>query len=119
MVLLVLFELSEFALYSIEQELEALIDENQYQVELIKILGSVGNKQLLDNIFKQWDIQTIYHAAAYKHVPLVEENPASGISNNIFGTKLLAETASAHHVETFILISTDKAVRPTNIMGCL
>jgi FlaA1/EpsC-like NDP-sugar epimerase len=115
---LVLFELSEFALYNIEQELQALIDENHYQVDLIKILGSVANKQLLDNVFKQWGIQTIYHAAAYKHVPLVEENPASGISNNIFGTKLLAETASAYHVETFILISTDKAVRPTNVMGC-
>lgn len=115
---LVLFELSEFALYTIEQELEALIIKDNPQIQLVKMLGSIANKQLLERVFKQWNIQTIYHAAAYKHVPLVEENPASGISNNIFGTKLLAEQASKHNVETFILISTDKAVRPTNIMGC-
>ncbi len=115
---LILFELGEFALYSIEQELEGIIERNNYPVELVKILGSIANKELLDKTFKQWNIQTIYHAAAYKHVPLVEENPASGIANNVFGTKLLAELASHYHVETFILISTDKAVRPTNVMGC-
>ena len=115
---LVLFELSEFALYSMEQELENLIAENNYTVELIKVLGSITNKGLLERTFSLYSIQTIYHAAAYKHVPLVEENPASGIENNVFGGKLLAEQASKHHVETFILISTDKAVRPTNIMGC-
>ena len=87
-------------------------------VEIERVLGSSGDIALLDKLFKHNKIQTIYHAAAYKHVPLVEENPVAGLNNNIFGTRTLAEKSLKSNVETFILISTDKAVRPTNIMGC-
>ncbi len=115
---LVLLELSEFALYKIEQELADLMVELKINVDLERVLGSSGDRELLDRVFSHNKIQTIYHAAAYKHVPLVEENPVAGLRNNIFGTKTLAEKAMESQVETFILISTDKAVRPTNIMGC-
>ncbi len=115
---LVLLELSEFALYQIEQELTDLMAEFKIDVEIERILGSCGDKELLDRLFDENKIQTIYHAAAYKHVPLVEENPISGLNNNIYGTRTLAEKSLESQVETFILISTDKAVRPTNIMGC-
>ncbi len=115
---LILLEQSEFALYQIEQELEELIRNNSYSVRLNKVLGSITNPVLLKRLFEHKTVQTIYHAAAYKHVPLVEENPVAGLSNNVFGTQLLAEHALDGNVETFILISTDKAVRPTNVMGC-
>ena len=115
---ILLLEQSEYALYQIEQELEERIRENGLSIEVNRILGSVTNPVLLQRLFKNKSIQTIYHAAAYKHVPLVEENPVAGLSNNIFGTQLLAEYALEADVETFILISTDKAVRPTNVMGC-
>jgi len=115
---LVLLELSEFALYKVEQELNELNNSLGLSIDIERVLGSVGNTELLDKLFVRNNIQTIYHAAAYKHVPLVEENPVSGINNNIFGTQALAEKALETQVETFILISTDKAVRPTNIMGC-
>lgn len=115
---LILLEQSEFALYQIEQELEEIIKKNGLNVKLNKVLGSINNKVLLKRLFAHRTIQTIYHAAAYKHVPLVEENPVAGLENNVFGTKLLASIALEAHAETFILISTDKAVRPTNVMGC-
>ena len=115
---LVLVELSEFALYQIDQELSDVMRELDFDVEIERILGSCGDRKLLDGVFDHNKVQTIYHAAAYKHVPLVEENPVAGLNNNIFGTKALAEKALESQVETFILISTDKAVRPTNIMGC-
>lgn len=115
---LVLLELSEYALYTIEQELAELMSKLEINIEIERILGSCGDRELLDNLFFNNKIQTIYHAAAYKHVPLVEENPVAGLKNNIFGTRTLAEKALESQVETFILISTDKAVRPTNIMGC-
>lgn len=115
---LVLLELSEFALYQIDQELSDVMRELDFDVEIERILGSCGDRALLDGVFDNNKVQTIYHAAAYKHVPLVEENPVAGLNNNIFGTKTLAEKALESQVETFILISTDKAVRPTNIMGC-
>ena len=115
---LILLELSEFALYKVEQELNEAMRTLGLEVELERVLGSVGNVALLDKLFARNNIQTIYHAAAYKHVPLVEENPVAGLTNNVFGTKALAEKAFSEQVETFILISTDKAVRPTNIMGC-
>lgn len=110
---LVLFEQSEFALYKIEKELEAY----NATVEVIAVLGSVTHKRRVEMILKSFSIHTIYHAAAYKHVPLVEENPIEGLQNNVFGTWRMAEAAKAANVETFVLISTDKAVRPTNIMG--
>jgi FlaA1/EpsC-like NDP-sugar epimerase len=115
---LILLEQSEFGLYLIEQELETLIKKKDTNIQLNKVLGSITNPVLLQRLFRHKNIQTIYHAAAYKHVPLVEENPVAGLSNNVFGSQLLAEQALNADVETFILISTDKAVRPTNIMGC-
>lgn len=114
---LVLFECSEFALYNIEQELSALIKQQQLEVELVPIMGSVRRQSLLENVMQAFSVQTVYHAAAYKHVPLVEYNVTEGVLNNIFGTQCAAEAAIKAGVETFVLISTDKAVRPTNIMG--
>ncbi len=111
---LILFELSEYALYSIEQELKKIILEG---IQLTALLGSVQDKKRLQSIFTVYGVQTIYHAAAYKHVPIVEENIVEGIRNNIFGTYRAAEAAFDSGVETFVLISTDKAVRPTNVMG--
>ena len=115
---LILLEQSEFALYQIEQELDELIKKSRQKTQINRVLGSVTNTVLLQRLFQNKTVQTIYHAAAYKHVPLVEENPVAGLTNNVFGTQLLAEIAMKAQVETFILISTDKAVRPTNVMGC-
>jgi len=111
---LVLFEQSEFALYKINQE---LINVGIPNVEILPILGSVNNSKLLNHIMQRLDVNTIYHAAAYKHVPMVESNNAEGARNNIFGTLTCAQIAIENGVETFVLISTDKAVRPTNTMG--
>lgn len=114
---LVLFECSEFALYNIEQELSTLIKQLQLEVQVVPIMGSVQRQSLLENVMRAFSVQTVYHAAAYKHVPLVEFNVTEGVLNNIFGTHCAAEAAINTAVETFVLISTDKAVRPTNIMG--
>lgn len=114
---LVLFELSEFGLYSIEQELRALIKDEQLDVLLQPILGNVQKQSRVQAVMQKFGVQTVYHAAAYKHVPLVEYNVVEGVVNNVFGTWRAAEAAVAAGVETFVLISTDKAVRPTNIMG--
>jgi FlaA1/EpsC-like NDP-sugar epimerase len=114
---LVLFERSEFALYQIEQELSALPAQNGVQTEVIPILGSVKHQQRVGQVFRAFGVQTIYHAAAYKHVPLVERNFIEGVRNNVFGTWRAAAAARDAGVETFVLISTDKAVRPTNVMG--
>lgn len=110
---LVLFEQSEFALYQIEKELRAFKPD----LEIIAILGSVTHSRRVETVLRCFDVNTVYHAAAYKHVPLVEHNPIEGLQNNVFGTWRAAEAAQAAGVETFVLISTDKAVRPTNIMG--
>ena len=112
--MLVLYELSEPSLYQIDQELK---DINEFNIEVCPILGSVTDKDRVLKIFEYYGVQTIYHAAAYKHVPLVEYNSSQGFFNNAIGTKLLAEAAITSNVETFVLISTDKAVRPTNYMG--
>lgn len=116
---LVLYELSEFALYSIHQELIAKRASNSaYQhIEIVAIIGNVTNEDNLIRIFKTYQVQTVYHAAAYKHVPLVEHNPFEGVINNSKGTYHCARAAIQADVETFVLISTDKAVRPTNVMG--
>jgi FlaA1/EpsC-like NDP-sugar epimerase len=116
---LVLYELSEFALYSIHQELtikQANTPAYQ-QIKIVAIIGNVTNESNLLRIFNLYNIQTVYHAAAYKHVPLVEHNPFEGVINNSKGTYHCARAAIEANVETFVLISTDKAVRPTNIMG--
>lgn len=109
--MLVLFEMSEFALYSIDRELQAS------DIQIIPVLGSVTNQSKLERILQQYAVQTVYHAAAYKHVPLVEANPFEGIYNTSIGTQRSVDAAVNQNVETFVLISTDKAVRPTNVMG--
>jgi len=111
---LILFERSELALYNIDQELSRTAMPS---TKIMPMLGSVGNINRLSQIMKRFDVHTIYHTAAYKHVPIVEYNNAEGVSNNIFGTLNCAQVAIDHGVETFVLISTDKAVRPTNTMG--
>ncbi|MGL5396512.1 MAG: polysaccharide biosynthesis protein, partial [Shewanella sp.] len=114
---LVLFELSEYALYAIEKELSTLCDKEGVDVAVVPLLGSVQRQNRLQMVMKSFGIQTVYHAAAYKHVPLVEHNVVEGVRNNVFGTLYCAESAIESGVETFVLISTDKAVRPTNTMG--
>jgi FlaA1/EpsC-like NDP-sugar epimerase len=114
---LVLYEVSEFALYTIEAELSGTAKKMQYQTTVFPILGSVQHSRRLERVIKKFGVQTIYHAAAYKHVPLVEENVVEGILNNVFGTLAITLAAKNLGVESFTLISTDKAVRPTNIMG--
>ena len=112
---IVLLELSEFALYRIEAELSS--HPNHSEGRIIPYLGSVTDRALIDELITKHDVNSIYHAAAYKHVPLVEFNEVEGARNNILGTKVLAEAAVAHGLERFTLISTDKAVNPTNVMG--
>lgn len=114
---LVLYEVSEFALYTIESELSAAVARLKLPVEVVSVLGSVQHNRRLEAAIEAFGVQTIYHAAAYKHVPLVEENIVEGIRNNVFGTLAIASAAQKQGVENFILISTDKAVRPTNVMG--
>lgn len=114
---LVLVEISEFALYSVEQELAAICKRLNAPIELVPLLGSVMHRHRIEVAMRRFGVQTVYHAAAYKHVPLVEHNPIEGIRNNAIGTRRMAEAAMATGVETFVLISTDKAVRPTNVMG--
>lgn len=110
---LVLLDHSEFALYAIDQELRRLASP----VEVVACLGSVLDEGLLSRLFAEHGVQTIYHAAAYKHVPIVEANMQQGLRNNVFGTRALTQAALAYPIETCVLISTDKAVRPTNVMG--
>jgi FlaA1/EpsC-like NDP-sugar epimerase len=110
---LVLFELSEFNLYQIENELK----QHYFDIPMVPILSSIQDTEVLRSVMDEHKIQTIYHAAAYKHVPMVESNPLAGIRNNVFGTSNVALVAAEYDVEKFVLISTDKAVRPTNIMG--
>ncbi len=114
---LILFELSEFSLYSIEQELSNTIREQNLAIRLIPAMGSVQHLRRLSELMKCYAVETVYHAAAYKHVPLVEYNTIEGVRNNVFGTLHCAQAAIAAKVATFVLISTDKAVRPTNTMG--
>jgi FlaA1/EpsC-like NDP-sugar epimerase len=114
---LVMLELSEYALYAIDQELRSVVAANGLDIELVPFMGSVLDTKKCFSIFKQFEIETVYHAAAYKHVPLVEQNPIEGIRNNVFGTLSFARAAVSAKVKCFVLVSTDKAVRPTNVMG--
>ncbi|MCP3702974.1 MAG: polysaccharide biosynthesis protein, partial [Alteromonas sp.] len=114
---LVLFELSEYGLYQIDKELSMLVDAEGLEVEIIPLLGSVQRINRLAATMKAFQVETVYHAAAYKHVPLVEYNVVEGVRNNVFGTYYCAKAAIEAKVESFVLISTDKAVRPTNVMG--
>lgn len=114
---LLLFEHSEFNLYSIHIELERAIERASLPVKLVPILGSIRNPERLLDVMRTWQVETIYHAAAYKHVPMVEHNVAEGVLNNVLGTMNTAQAAVQAGVTNFVLISTDKAVRPTNVMG--
>jgi len=119
---LLLVEMSEFALYQIHQELLAALsaqqaDDELVAIEIVPLLASVCDEVRMHEIMRTWRPHTVYHAAAYKHVPLVEHNPAEGVRNNVWGTMVCAQMAARHGVPNFVLISTDKAVRPTNIMG--
>ncbi|WP_460158987.1 polysaccharide biosynthesis protein [Pseudomonas sp. S3_E11] len=114
---LLLYEHSEFNLYNILSELEQRVARESLSVRLLPILGSVRNQQKLFDVMKAWSVDTVYHAAAYKHVPMVEHNIAEGVLNNVFGTLNTAQAALRTGVANFVLISTDKAVRPTNVMG--
>jgi FlaA1/EpsC-like NDP-sugar epimerase len=114
---LVLFEHAEFNLYSIHGELEESIRRESLPIRLVPILGSVRSQEHLLEVMRAWGVDTLYHAAAYKHVPMVEHNIAEGVRNNVLGTLSAAQAALKAGVEHFVLISTDKAVRPTNVMG--
>lgn len=114
---LILFEHSEFNLYSIQSELEGSIRRHSLSVRLVGILGSIRNSSRLLDVMCTWRVKTVYHAAAYKHVPIVEHNVAEGVLNNVLGSLNTAQAAIQSGVEHFVLISTDKAVRPTNVMG--
>ncbi|WP_061019369.1 nucleoside-diphosphate sugar epimerase/dehydratase [Vibrio splendidus] len=114
---LVLFELNEYNLYKIEQELLSTRKNLKSQTQIIAALGSVQRQNRLEKLINTYEIETLYHAAAYKHVPLVEDNVVEGIRNNVFGTLTCAQAAIECGVKNFTLISTDKAVRPTNVMG--
>ena len=111
---LILFEINEYSLYQIEQEIRNNIDSD---IELIPILGDVNNQKDFQNLLQSFKISTIYHTAAYKHVPMLEQNGIAGIRNNIFGTNSAISASIKANVECFVFISTDKAVRPTNLMG--
>jgi FlaA1/EpsC-like NDP-sugar epimerase len=112
---LLLLELSEYALYIIHQD--SVVRSEGSGIQVVPLLGSVRDEARMREIMASWRPQTVYHAAAYKHVPLVEHNPAEGIRNNVFGTLVAAQVAAEQGVADFVLISTDKAVRPTNVMG--
>jgi FlaA1/EpsC-like NDP-sugar epimerase len=117
---LILFEQSEYALYAIDQELKNAPAGSQRiagESNVIPIIGSVYDQFRIERIIRAYDVETIYHAAAYKHVPMVEHNPCEGVLNNVFGTYHTALAAINQKVNAFVLISTDKAVRPTNTMG--
>lgn len=114
---LILFEHSEFNLYAVHAELEARIRRDSLPVTLVPILGSIRNDVRLPALMRTWQVNTLYHAAAYKHVPMVEHNMAEGLLNNVLGTLNTAQAAIKAGVDNFVLISTDKAVRPTNVMG--
>ncbi len=112
---LVLYEVSEPALYTIDRELREL--GASASTEIIPVLGSVTDARTTRLVLAQHGVDTVFHAAAYKHVPLVEQNPVAGIANNVFGTRTIADACVEEGVQRFILVSTDKAVRPTNVMG--
>lgn len=114
---LILLEMSELALYNIERELKHLAESEDLQPERVALLGNAHHRLRVREIIQAYGVETVYHAAAYKHVPIVEENIIEGIHNNVISTWYTAEAAHECNVETFVLVSTDKAVNPTNVMG--
>jgi UDP-N-acetylglucosamine 4,6-dehydratase len=114
---LVLCERSELALYTVERELQQILENEHITLDLVPLLGNAGDRKHMAEILSAYSVQTVYHAAAYKHVPIVEHNVLAGLKNNVFSTWSAAHAAMEAGVETFVLISTDKAVNPTNVMG--
>lgn len=114
---ILLVDSSEFSLYSITQEISSVISANHFKITVLPFCANVQNRRLMLTIMKRYSVETVYHAAAYKHVPMVEYNLVEGLQNNVFGTWHTASAAQEAGVKTFVLISTDKAVRPTNFMG--
>tara|TARA_B100001057_G_scaffold500837_1_gene618202 strand:+ start:2626 stop:4563 length:1938 start_codon:yes stop_codon:yes gene_type:complete len=114
---LVLLDHSEYSLYSIDYEISEIIQRDNLSTEVVSYLDSVVNNESMQTIFKKENINTVYHSAAYKHVPLIEKNPLAAIKTNILGTYTISKVASEYNIDNFILISSDKAVRPTNVMG--
>ena len=114
---LILFEMSELALYHIERELRTMVEQQSLRVDIVGLIGNGHHKLRMREVFLAYRVQTVYHAAAYKHVPIVEQNVIEGIYNNVISTWYAAEAAHETEVETFVLVSTDKAVNPTNVMG--
>jgi FlaA1/EpsC-like NDP-sugar epimerase len=116
---MILYDNSEYGLYMIESELREVLRvmEGGQNIKIVALLGSVRNHVQVENILRKFSIRTVYHAAAYKQVPMVEKNIVEGVQNNVFGTLVLAKSAAKYNVENFVFISTDKAVRPANIMG--
>ncbi|MEE2819485.1 MAG: nucleoside-diphosphate sugar epimerase/dehydratase [Planctomycetota bacterium] len=114
---IVLFEISESALFYIEQELLSRKSQLGSKVNIISILGSVLDKKRLEEVIREYSVTSVFHAAAYKHVPMVEANPIEGMNNNVIGTRRVAEVCADTGVKSFVMVSTDKAVRPTNLMG--
>ena len=116
---LVLLDSFEFGLYKLEAELVKKLQsvEGGDRIEIVALLGSIGNRLQMENAIETFEVDTLYHAAAYKQVPMVEKNVVEGVQNNIFGTLVSAQAAEKFKVKNFVLISTDKAVRPTNVMG--
>ena len=111
---IVLIERNEFALYDLERKLNRITSN----LKIYPILGCITDKKFLEDVIKRYEVEVIFHAAAYKHVPLIESNPISGIINNLNSTKIICEIANKYELSKVVLISTDKAVRPTNVMGC-
>jgi len=109
--------MGEYPIYAIHRELDAAIQADSLSTKIVPLLASVADRNRMELILSTWAPDTVYHAAAYKHVPLVEHNPVEGVKNNVFGTLTAAECAIHAGVRDFVLISTDKAVRPTNVMG--
>ena len=114
---LIIIEHSEYNLYRIDQEVRRLSAHRNVDLEMIPVLADIRDEERIDAIFAEYRPNTVYHAAAYKHVPLVEANQAQAVMNNYFGSRNLARIAAKRHIERFVMISTDKAVRPTNVMG--
>ena len=114
---IICLESSEFALYQIQERLNKVLIQKSLNLDISYMLGSIQDDLFLQSIFKTTKIDTIFHTAAYKHVPIIEENIIEGIKNNIIGTKNLCDLSLRYQVKNFILISSDKAVRPTNYMG--
>jgi len=112
---IIILDHCEYSLYSIEQQLNNLVKKSS--ISIISILGSCTDSNLINNLFKKYSVKVVFHAAAYKHVPLVESNPIAGLMNNVISTRIICEASLKNKVDKFILISTDKAVRPTNVMG--